>query len=467
MNDHDMKRSQARSREVQAPAMAPAGRCTAQLVHLANSLDRSPRVRQLQATRAAVQRKAAGGGLPMGLRTGIEALSGVAMAGVRVHYNSARPAQLNALAHAQGSDIHLAPGQDRHLPHEAWHVVQQAQGRVRPTAQLAGVAINDDAGLEREADTMGARAAQFRAVPASPGPAQRVTASAAPLQAVWEELEGGTLKWDKPINGIQWFYRPEDDKYSYQVVSTFVDKKYIPGQGQWRPYATWQEAGVAHTAAIADRVATYEKARGGGDHSIGTRPRGAPAIGSEIYVHDELPEQFDFEHEGKPTQSHFYNDYFADGGGTAVFRENYLSNPDKSFFASDAFFSQFAAAASLHKTGRRSSGGLETLPTKPPATIVRDTIDNAATKKVLQEVTGIAAAADVGESEHEFDVGQPAFAQILGTPNGKATLNIIDDFNFINRSKGKAAYTIDRITVLHAAGSGNSGWKIRLHTAKA
>jgi hypothetical protein len=78
---------------------------------------------------------------------------------VRVHNNSAMPAQLDAHAYARGSDIHLAPGQDRHLPHEAWHLVQQAQGRVRPTLQLQdGVPVNDDPGLEREADQMGERA---------------------------------------------------------------------------------------------------------------------------------------------------------------------------------------------------------------------------------------------------------------------------------------------------------------------
>jgi hypothetical protein len=98
-------------------------------------------------------------GLPDQLKSGIESLSGLSMDHVRVHYNSAQPAQLNALAYAQGSDIHLAPGQERHLPHEAWHVVQQAQGRVRPTLQLqGGVPVNDDAGLEREADVMGIKA---------------------------------------------------------------------------------------------------------------------------------------------------------------------------------------------------------------------------------------------------------------------------------------------------------------------
>lgn len=98
-------------------------------------------------------------GLPDNLKTGIESLSGISMDAVRVHYNSSQPAQLNALAYAQGTDIHVAPGQEQHLPHEAWHVVQQAQGRVQPTMQMKeGVPINDDKGLEHEADVMGARA---------------------------------------------------------------------------------------------------------------------------------------------------------------------------------------------------------------------------------------------------------------------------------------------------------------------
>jgi hypothetical protein len=98
-------------------------------------------------------------GLPDNLKAGIEALSGMSLDHVKVHYNSDQPAQLNALAYAQGSDIHLAPGQEQHLPHEAWHVVQQAQGQVRPTLQLRnGVPVNDDARLEREADVMGGRA---------------------------------------------------------------------------------------------------------------------------------------------------------------------------------------------------------------------------------------------------------------------------------------------------------------------
>ncbi|MBQ4820690.1 DUF4157 domain-containing protein [Aquimarina sp. MMG016] len=100
-------------------------------------------------------------GLPDNLKSGIENLSGYSMDDVKVHYNSSKPAQLQAHAYAQGTDIHLAPGQEKHLPHEAWHVVQQKQGRVQPTRQLKSkVNINDDVGLEKEADVMGARALQ-------------------------------------------------------------------------------------------------------------------------------------------------------------------------------------------------------------------------------------------------------------------------------------------------------------------
>ncbi len=98
-------------------------------------------------------------GLPDDLKTGIEHLSGHSMDDVKVHYNSSQPAQLQAHAYAQGTDIHIASGQEKHLPHEAWHVVQQKQGRVQPTMQMKGkVNVNDDSGLEKEADVMGAKA---------------------------------------------------------------------------------------------------------------------------------------------------------------------------------------------------------------------------------------------------------------------------------------------------------------------
>lgn len=108
---------------------------------------------------APIQRTENKTGLPDQLKSGVENLSGYSLDDVNVHYNSSKPSQLQAHAYAQGSDIHVAPGQEQHLPHEAWHVVQQKQGRVKATRQLKGaVNINDDAGLENEADVMGAKA---------------------------------------------------------------------------------------------------------------------------------------------------------------------------------------------------------------------------------------------------------------------------------------------------------------------
>ena len=99
-------------------------------------------------------------GLPDSLKSGVESLSGVDISDVRVHYNSPKPSQINAHAYAQGNDIHLGSGQEKHLPHETWHTVQQRQGRVQPTMEMGGAKINDDASLEREADIMGQKAMQ-------------------------------------------------------------------------------------------------------------------------------------------------------------------------------------------------------------------------------------------------------------------------------------------------------------------
>ena len=97
--------------------------------------------------------------MPDNLKAGVESLSGIDMSDVRVHYNSDKPSKVGALAYTQGTNIHVASGQEKHLPHEAWHVVQQKQNRVQSTMQMQeGIAINDDSGLEREATEQGWKA---------------------------------------------------------------------------------------------------------------------------------------------------------------------------------------------------------------------------------------------------------------------------------------------------------------------
>ncbi|MEM8960982.1 MAG: DUF4157 domain-containing protein [Acidobacteriota bacterium] len=96
--------------------------------------------------------------MPDQLKIGIEALSGESADDVKVHYNSAKPAQIHALAYAQGNQIHIGPGNESYLPHEAWHVMQQKQGRVEGEQRVSGAWLNENPRLEREAFTMGERA---------------------------------------------------------------------------------------------------------------------------------------------------------------------------------------------------------------------------------------------------------------------------------------------------------------------
>jgi hypothetical protein len=109
------------------------------------------------------QLKSSQGGLPGDMLNGFAASTGHDLSDVKVHTNSDKPSQVGALAYAQGNDIHLGAGQEKHLAHEAAHIVQQREGRVKPTTEVNGKPVNDNAGLESEADSMGAKAMQMKA----------------------------------------------------------------------------------------------------------------------------------------------------------------------------------------------------------------------------------------------------------------------------------------------------------------
>ncbi len=152
-------------------------------------------------------------GLPDQLKSGVENLSGFSLDDVKVHRNSDKPAQLQAHAYAQGTDIHLGPGQEKHLPHEAWHVVQQKQGRVQPTTQLKAFNINDDAGLEKEADMMGQKALKNSASPEKNLKSSKLSSVSSPIQgkfgfeleltiAVEAEMPDGSFQDPKNAVGI-------------------------------------------------------------------------------------------------------------------------------------------------------------------------------------------------------------------------------------------------------------------------
>ena len=179
-------------------------------------------------------------GMPDNLKSGIESLSGFSMDDVRVHYNSSKPATVQALAYTQGTDIHVAPGQEKHLPHEAWHVAQQMAGRVSPTTNINGMPVNDNAALEHEADVMGAKATQMKSDESKTvqratiwnGVAQRVE-----LKDYYYHISGGEIDGDiNPKRAIQQgrtrdgddlgpgFYMGDSNFLPYYYGENFLDK---------------------------------------------------------------------------------------------------------------------------------------------------------------------------------------------------------------------------------------------------
>jgi len=197
-------------------------------------------------------------GLSNPLKTGIEHLSGYAMDDVRVHFNSDKPVQLQAHAYAQGTDIHIAPGQENHLPHEAWHVVQQKQGRVKPTIQMRGkVNINDDIGLEKEADEMGAKAMQLQSFGKSiqiPSAKSDTTHTNAPIQRKWENGDGEERRWDKIIDGVRW-YADEKGLMRFEIEDPQAIKQgnledYSKFQGQKKSWVEWNKISLIPSPAF-------------------------------------------------------------------------------------------------------------------------------------------------------------------------------------------------------------------------
>ncbi len=160
---------------------------------------------------------------------------------VKVHYNSSKPATVQAHAYAQGSDIHLASGQEKHLPHELGHVVQQMQGRVKPTKQLKGkTQINDDPALEKEADELGAKALQRQSYSVSSNLGEGSASDNNPIQcfssAVIGEAHGeNKIEVTRTTNllgrsGFGWAVKVEPSK----LAAALVERNHWNAPGSWR-----------------------------------------------------------------------------------------------------------------------------------------------------------------------------------------------------------------------------------------
>jgi hypothetical protein len=158
--------------------------------------------------------------LPDSLKAGMETLSGVSRENVHVPYDSPKPAQVQALAYPQGMELHVGPGQEQHLPHETWHVVQQKLGRVKPPPQAPGAPINEDTSLEHEAEVMGAQALQTpRAEQVVPNPAPHALTQgqSAESRVLGEAL--GTSQEDVPEDFLSTRLLPDTPSQPSAVVA--------------------------------------------------------------------------------------------------------------------------------------------------------------------------------------------------------------------------------------------------------
>ena len=94
----------------------------------------------VQRESAPAQRKENNTGMPDNLKVGVENLSGLAMDDVRVHYNSAKPARLRALAYTQGTNI--TSGRDGKTPRSRG-VARRAAGAGARSADDANEGCGD------------------------------------------------------------------------------------------------------------------------------------------------------------------------------------------------------------------------------------------------------------------------------------------------------------------------------------
>ncbi len=138
-------------------------------------------------------------GIPDTMKTNFERSSGLSFDDVNVHYNSDKPAQLNAYAYAQGSDVYVGAGQEKHLPHELGHVVQQKKGDVKPTEQVGDVAINSDRSMEKGADNI---AAQAQSTGTTQLAAKNDTATIQAQSQPVAQLEGDGFDWNNFFCGV-------------------------------------------------------------------------------------------------------------------------------------------------------------------------------------------------------------------------------------------------------------------------
>ncbi|MFT6231129.1 MAG: hypothetical protein ACJAZO_001635 [Myxococcota bacterium] len=229
----------------------------------------------------------ASGGRPLGAksRARFEATFGEDFSGVRIHETSA-VAKMGARAFTRGSQIYFAPGQytpgssagDKLLGHELTHVIQQKGGRVKATTSVDGMAVNDNAGLESEADSMGAMAASGMSVSVRGGSGGK-GAGQMKADGATAQFDGGTSedrtirsavaettgkirtwslaahKWEQILHDSTRYPKVKAALPAFEALANSLLEKKPPAKGEGGPGSKWDPITAMRDAFWKDKNA--------------------------------------------------------------------------------------------------------------------------------------------------------------------------------------------------------------------
>ena len=186
--------------------------------------------------------------MPTNLAAAVQRLSGESVHDVAVHYNSPEPARLGAQAFTRGGrEIHLGPGHQRELPHEAWHASQQRRGQVQADRMIRGAAANVSARHEGEADRMGARAAGLARSDRAPAVDGRASAPG-PVPGLF----GDVVQAQGWLSRASSYVGQQASRLSAMVGARSQEfkERFDPRRSTWNPYFNYHNTGTGPLTAV-------------------------------------------------------------------------------------------------------------------------------------------------------------------------------------------------------------------------
>ena len=207
-------------------------------------------------------------GIPTQMKLDFERRSGLSFDDVRVHYNSDKPRKIGALAYTQIPQVHIGPGQERHLRHELGHVVQQKQGIVRPTTWINGLPVNDSPGLERSASQ-----SMFSVLPLVKSDSVDNTHNAVQMIAINKPIV--PISFDDSGNIID-----NEQRYLIKDISVETSALGRPLTEEGRPVEETKPSGSGKSEELKESAASETRLEKGADDGLHTLSLSCEALGS-------------------------------------------------------------------------------------------------------------------------------------------------------------------------------------------